>query len=667
VSNKQQEEDEEEESLFPHIVKDQSYSKVIIVEGIPVIPKEKYDKLAQILKRLFSQEIGTIVDFYMPFQEGVDQSKGFAFIRYSTVEEARLAKKKLHDYHLDKKHIFSVTLYGEESGNLTEDTSSSDFRQPENLHSWLLQRQYLEGKDQYLIRWGDESHILWNSSHPELEVGRSKWTITGGRHDWSPLGTYLVSYHQLGLMLWGGVEWNKQLTLKHAGITMAQFSPNERYVITFSENLAKNDDPDEPQGYLIWDLQNPSKPTRGFTYKDDGSTSPFKWSFDEKYFSRIKDGLIYVYETPSMQLALKDQKDVRIPLKLHSKASSHSWSPISNFLAAFVPERGEIPARVTLMDFPNTKPIAMKSLVNVQQCHIHWQPQGQYLAVKIDRQKNKKSPILTSFEFFRVYEKNIPIEGVELAKDNVIAFSFEPKGNRFAIIHADATQAAARPNVSIYNIEPAKIVLVKTFEQRLANHLYWSPTGRYLLLAGLKTMNGQLEFIDVDTMESVAKESHQLCTDVAWDYTGRFVATYVSNWKNKNENGFVVWTCRGKKIYSLNKDPFYQFLWRPKPPTILPKDVLETLAQPANFKKYQKKYKSMERQEQDLVNSKRRAEQEKLKNDYRALVLQRLKEQESDVNWRKSLGIHDDTESDFYVVEECVEEILEEKIDLVET
>jgi Lhr-like helicase len=48
-------------------------------------------------------------------------------------------------------------------------------------------------------------------------------------------------------------------------------------------------------------------------------------------------------------------------------------------------------------------------------------------------------------------------------------------------------------------------------------------------------------------------------------------------------------------------------------------------------------------------------------------VLQRLKEQEADVNWRKSLGIHDDTESDFYVVEECVEEILEEKIDVTET
>jgi len=180
-------------------------------------------------------------------------------------------------------------------------------------------------------------------------------------------------------------------------------------------------------------------------------------------------------------------------------------------------------------------------------------------------------------------------------------------------------------------------------------------------------MNGQLEFLDIDTTESVGKETHQLCTDVVWDYTGRFVTTYVSNWKNKNENGFIIWSCRGKKIYSLNKDHFYQFLWRPRPPIILPKEVMESLSQPTVFKKYQKTYKTMEGYEEKFLLAKRRAEQEKLKSDFRSLLLQRLKEQDSDVNWRKSLGIHDDAESDFYVVEECVEEILEEKIEVIET
>lgn len=670
--NRTRQEEEEEEVLFPPIVLDTSYTNVVIVESIPIIPREKLEKLTSILKKILSHSDSlaslTIVDFDMPFEEGADaKSKGFALVRYSNEEEARLALR--HDKtKLDKNHILRVSLFGNDAEQDDGDDGTAEFKPPENLQAWLLQKQYLEGKDQYLVRWGDESQILWNSVHPELEVGKSKWTISGGRHDWSPLGTYLVSYHQLGLMLWGGTDWNKQLILKHAGVTMAQFSPNERYIITFSETLAKNDDPNDPRAFLVWDLTHPARPARGFPFKDDGTISPFKWSFDEKYFSRIKDGLIYIYETATMQLTLKDAKDQRIPLKLHAKAMSHAWSPTANFLAVFVPERNDIPARISLMDFPNVKPIAVKALMNVLHCHIHWQPQGQYLAVKIDRQKNAKSPTFTSFEFFRVYEKNIPIEGVELSKDNVIAFAFEPKGTRFAIIHADATSAAAKPNVSIYNIEPTKIVLLKTFEQRLANHLYWSPNGRFLLLAGLKTMNGQLEFIDVVTMESIAKEVHQVCTDITWDYSGRFVATYVSNWKNKTENGFMVWTCRGKKVYQLNKDPFFQFLWRPKPPTVLPKEQLDLLQQPAHFKKhYQKKYKQLEKVEQDLVTSTRRAEQEKLKSDYQELLLRRLKEQEADVNWRKSVGIHDDAEADYYFVEECVEEILEEKVEVIET
>jgi hypothetical protein len=91
----------------------------------------------------------------------------------------------------------------------------------------------------------------------------------------------------------------------------------------------------------------------------------------------------------------------------------------------------------------------------------------------------------------------------------------------------------------------------------------------------------------------------------------------------------MVWTCRGKKVYQLNKDPFFQFLWRPKPPTVLPKEPLEQLQQAAYFKKhYQKKYKQMEKVEQDAVSTKRKNEQDKLKNDYQELILRRLKEQD---------------------------------------
>jgi translation initiation factor 3 subunit B len=210
-----------------------------------------------------------------------------------------------------------------------------------------------------------------------------------------------------------------------------------------------------------------------------------------------------------------------------------------------------------------------------------------------------------------------------------------------------------------------KITLLKTFEQRQANGLFWAPSGRYLLVAGLRNMSGQLEFVDADSLESIAKETHQLCTDVVWDPTGRFVTTYVSNWKNKHENGYKIWTCRGKEIYGLNKDPFYQFLWRPKPPTLLSQKEIDNLMAPVNFKKLQKKIKEKEKEENIADSDARSTEEKKLRDNYRHHLVQRLKEKKIDTEWRKKMKIVEDDEL-FGFIQEHVEDVLEEKTEVIE-
>jgi translation initiation factor 3 subunit B len=55
---------------------------------------------------------------------------------------------------------------------------------------------------------------------------------------------------------------------------------------------------------------------------------------------------------------------------------------------------------------------------------MHWQSAGKYLSVKIDRHTKNKKKTFVNFELFRVFEKDIPIENLEL-KDPVHAFSWE--------------------------------------------------------------------------------------------------------------------------------------------------------------------------------------------------------------------------------------------------
>ena len=68
---------------------------------------------------------------------------------------------------------------------------------------------------------------------------------------------------------------------------------------------------------------------------------------------------------------------------------------------------------------------------------MYWQSTGSYLAVKVDRYTKTKKSTYTGFELFRVGEKECPMEVLELdnKSEKIVAFAWEPKGHRFAIIH----------------------------------------------------------------------------------------------------------------------------------------------------------------------------------------------------------------------------------------
>ena len=72
--------------------------------------------------------------------------------------------------------------------------------------------------------------------------------------------------------------------------------------------------------------------------------------------------------------------------------------------------------------------------------------------------------------------------------------------------------------------------------------------GKFMVLGGLKSMTGQLEFFSADDFEVLNAAEHFMCTDVEWDPTGRYVATAV-NHMHQMENGFKVWLFNGQLLY----------------------------------------------------------------------------------------------------------------------
>ena len=116
-------------------------------------------------------------------------------------------------------------------------------------------------------------------------------------------------------------------------------------------------------------------------------------------------------------------------------------------------------------------------------------------------------------------EKQIPVDSVEV-KDNVQAFAWEPIGTKFAIIHGETQSMTA----SFYSVTTGQTpTLLKKYERKTANHIFWSPSGQFVVLAGLRNMNGVLEFIDTSDFTTMNSGEHFMATDIEWDPTGRYV------------------------------------------------------------------------------------------------------------------------------------------------
>merc|ERR1712070_1232925 len=238
--------------------------------------------------------------------------------------------------------------------------------------------------------------------------------------------------------------------------------------------------------------------------------------------------------------------------------------------------------------------------MGVKDVTVHWHPDGTYLALQVSRFTKSGKTSYNGFEFFRVGERNIPMEVLELEKkqEKIVSFAWEPKGHRFAIVHG----GGARPDVSFYTMQDGQKGQIKhlgTLHGRPVTSLHWSPQGKFLIIAGLKGLDGQLEFFNVNDMDTMAINEHFICTNV-------------------------------------NRDRFFQFLWRPRMPLDLGKDKENEIQK--NLKKYSKRFeaedeslksqadvekmeerKNMETEWADFLESKKKVFEE-IREEHEALV-----------------------------------------------
>ena len=213
-----------DQDLMPEIMKQRpresdGVDSVIVVDGVPVVAGERVEKLKNVIRKIYSK-FGRLVNEHYPVTpEG--STKGYIFLEFSNHANAVEAVKSTNNYKLDKQHTFIVNLFSDfekflQISDNWEPSQPQPYKDQGNLRSWLLEEN---GCDQYaMIHKGGEEVTVYSNAQPDpVSVqSRANWTDTYVK--WSPLGTYLATFHTRGIALWGGADFHKITRFPHQDV-----------------------------------------------------------------------------------------------------------------------------------------------------------------------------------------------------------------------------------------------------------------------------------------------------------------------------------------------------------------------------------------------------------------------------------------------------------------
>ena len=674
---------------------DKTMTNVVVIDNMPKVGDAKIKKLTSVLRKkcISNFSSGTFENHLtMPMNEATSKTYGFAFVEFETSQAARKFKANINGFQFDKKHKFSVNMYDEIQ--TYADTSSTyaapeevKFDRRDDLYWWLKDG---DSRDQFVVRQAKNTEVMWiegpqitppDMCHdgPPKEKAQGKTWCEMEVH-WSPEGLYLATLHPQGLILWGGPNWRKVQRFAHTQVWKCQFSPDERFMITWD---GKEDA--RTKSVIVWDIKSGRK-LRDFAYNptEHGPWPCFQWSHDGEMFARKGPGVVAVYSTPDCKLLNK--KSLRAP-----GIQEFFWSPCgynmkeggvsktggTPVIGYWSPEVENKPAVVRLLCMPSRKELVSKNMFEVQHevdpdtgavtkpgMKFYWQNAGEYLAVQVTRHSKTKKTTYTNFEIFRMKEAHqaVAIEHLE-QKQQVVDFTFEPNSYRFAYIYGDS---AARGNVDFYTMGSGrpgdkKMQKLYTLENKQANHLYFSPMGNYLVLAGMGNINGQLEFWDVDAQMSMSTQEHFMCNQISWDPSGRVVCTAVTRPMFGNdasiryqlENGYKLWTFQGAPMYEIQKPEFYQFVWRPRPALLISPEKQEHIKR--NLKQYAARFDAREKIVR--LRKKRKIYNERMEKFKSWMIASDIRDNTGKMfnDKRSAMGIVMESSDDYEIVTEEVE------------
>lgn len=235
------------------------------------------------------------------------------------------------------------------------------------------------------------------------------------------------------------------------------------------------------------------------------------------------------------------------------------------------------PAAVKIFNVPQfNSPVSQKTFFKGDKVQLKWNQLGTTLIVLAQTEVDKTGKSYYGETTLYVLSANGGFDSrITLDKEGPIHdVSWSPNSKEFGVIYGYMPA-----KTTIFN---ARAVATHTFPLGPRNTILFSPTGRFVLVAGFGNLAGQMDVYDLE------KDYRKICTIEGgnpsvceWSPDSKYILTATTSPRLRVDNGIRLWHVGGGIMYNEDMVELYHVTWRPQPfESFSPGDLLHPVPTP---------------------------------------------------------------------------------------
>ena len=212
-----------------------------------------------------------------------------------------------------------------------------------------------------------------------------------------------------------------------------------------------------------------------------------------------------------------------------------------------------------------TTPISQKTFFKGDKVQLKWNALGTSLIVLAQTEVDKSNKSYYGETNMYLLSANGSFDArVTLDKEGPIHdVAWSPNSKEFGVIYGYMPA-----KTTIFN---HRAIPTHSFALGPRNTIIFSPTGRFVLVAGFGNLAGQIDVYDLEKdyhkVTTIESGNPSVC---AWSPDSRYIMTATTSPRLRVDNGIKLWHVGGGIMYNEEFVELYNVLWRPSPPESLP-------------------------------------------------------------------------------------------------